>query len=500
MRQVNASRNDKLAVIVLAAGRGTRMRSARPKLVHALAGRALIEYPLRAAAVLGARPVVVVIGHGAEAVRAACDGYAARFAVQAEQRGTGHAALCAVPRLGRFDGAVVLVNGDLPLLSAATLRGLVDTHRAAGGGLALLTARLPRPDGYGRIVRADGRVVRIVEQKDATAAELGIDEVNVGVYCVGAAFLRATLPLLRPDNAQGELYLTDIVARAIAAGMRVADAPAPPAEVAQVNWRGELAAMEKVMRERINRRWMEAGVTLEDPDTAYIDADVEIGPDTVIGPNVQLRGRTRVGARCRFDGSALVRDARIGDDTHIKFGVVVADAEIGAQCEVGPFAQIRAGTHLAERVVIGDFVETKEARLAAGAKARHLTYLGDVEVGADTNVGAGTITCNYDGFRKHRTTIGSRVMIGSDTQLVAPVTVGDDAYVASGTTVMKDVPPGALSYNVKTQRSREGWVAARRGREAGRKAPAKQSTPRPQPAPAARRKAGARGKKARSRA
>ncbi len=442
------------------------MRSSLPKVAHRLAGRPLIEYPLRAVRRLGADPVVVVVGHGADLVRAACAGFEARFAVQEQQRGTGHAALCALPQLAGYRGEVLLLYGDLPRLSAETLGHLVESHRQAGAALSLLTARLADPFGYGRIVRGgDGRIVAIVEQRDASPEERAIDEVNVGIYCADAEFLAGVLPRLRPENAQNELYLTDVVALAVADGKRVADAATPPHEVAQVNWRGELAEMEKTLRADKNRQLMESGVTLEDPETAYVDADVEIGADTVIGPNVQLRGRTRIGERCRIDGTVILRDAHIGDDVHLKLGVVIEDAEVGAGSEIGPFAHLRTGTVLAERVVIGNFVETKKARLGSRSKARHLAYLGDVEVGSESNVGAGTITCNYDGFRKHPTRIGSRVMIGSDSQLVAPVTVGDDAYIASGTTVMKDVPAGALAFNSKTQLSREGWVAARRKKE-----------------------------------
>jgi len=441
------------------------MRSEFPKAAHRLAGRPLVSYALRAVAELGARPIVVVVGFGAEQVRRVCAGFDVRFALQEEQRGTGHATLCGIQGLGEFDGDVLILYADLPRLAAATLRALVQARRAAGAALALLTAKVADPRGYGRIVRDGGRIVRIVEDRDATEAERRIDEVNVGIYCARADFLRRALACLRPENAQGELYLTDIVAIAAAEGAGIAWAAAPAAEVAQVNSRGELAEMERMLREQINRRWMEAGVTLEDPATTYIEESVEIGPDTVIGPNVHLRGATRVGARCRFDGTAYVRDTTIGDDTHVKFGAVLTDAVIGPRCEIGPFAHVRAGSQLGAGVAVGNFVETKEARVGPGSKARHLAYLGDVEIGSETNVGAGTITCNYDGFRKYRTTIGSRVMIGSDSQLVAPVVIGDDAYVASGTTVRKDVPPGALVFNAKKQVTREGWVAARRARE-----------------------------------
>ena len=443
------------------------MRSERPKVVHEIAGRPLIHYPLIALERLGADPSIVVVGYGAGEVQASCARFPAVFALQEEQRGTGHAVLCALPQLGDFQGEVLLLYADLPLLSAETLEGLVRAHRTAGATLSLLTAEVEDPSGFGRIVRGGGGVAAIVEHRDASPEQRAIREVNVGIYCTDAAFLRRALPALRADNAQGELYLTDIVAAAVAEGGVVAAAPAPVAETAQVNWRGELAEMEREMRARINRQWMEAGVTLEDPATTYIGAEARIGPDTVIGPGVLLRGRTRVGARCRIDGNALLRDTVLGDGVHVKFAVVLDDVELAAGCDVGPFAHLRGGSRLGERVSIGNFVETKNAEIGAGTKARHLAYLGDAEIGRDANIGAGTITCNYDGFRKHRTIIGDRVQVGSDSQLVAPVNVGDDAYIATATTVRRDVPAGALVFNSRDQLVRPGWVAARRARETG---------------------------------
>lgn len=446
------------------------MKSPRPKVLHEVAGRPLIHYPLIALERLGADPAIVVVGFGADQVEAACRPFGARIAHQAEQRGTGHAVLCALPQLGDFEGEVLLLYCDLPLLSAETLEGLVRAHRTAGATLSLLTARIEDPTGFGRIVRRDGAVVAIVEQRDCTAEQRAIDEVNVGIYCTDADFLRRALPALKPNNAQKELYLTDIVAAAVAEGSVVASAPAPSAETAQVNWKGELAEMEREMRARINRHWMDAGVTLEDPETTYIGADVQIGADTILGPNVTLRGRTRVGAGCRFDGNAFVENSSIGDGAHVKYSVVMDGADVAGGCDVGPFAHLRPGAQLGEQASIGNFVEVKKSVIGARTKARHLAYLGDAQIGSDANIGAGTITCNYDGFRKHRTVIGDRVQVGSDSQLIAPVTVGDDAYIATATTVRKDVPDGALVFNSRDQLTRPGWVAARRAREAGEKA------------------------------
>jgi len=456
-----------VGAIVMAAGLGTRMNSNRAKVLHHLGGRPLISYPLMALRAAGVDPIVVVVGHQADAVRAACAADDVRFAVQTHQRGTGDAARAARAALGDFDGDLVLVYGDLPFLRPETFRRLIAVQQQARAAVSLLTETVADPASFGRILRdAAGQVREIVEERDASPAQRTIREINVGVYCADAQFLFEALEQLRPANAQGERYLTDIVGIARSEGRRVADAVASAREGAQVSSRADLAAREKDLRDEINARWMAAGVTIEDPATAYIGPDVVIGRDTVIGPNVILRGTTRIGEECRLDGSARVVDCDVAERVHIKFGVVMTEVTAEHDVEIGPFAQLRPGTHLGARVHVGDFVETKNVAIGVGTKAMHLAYLGDAEIGEETNIGAGTITCNYDGFRKHRTSIGSRVQVGSDSQLVAPVRIGDDAYIASGTTVMRDVPPGALVLNAKTQVHREGWVAVRRAREA----------------------------------
>jgi bifunctional UDP-N-acetylglucosamine pyrophosphorylase/glucosamine-1-phosphate N-acetyltransferase len=456
-----------VGAIVLAAGLGTRMKSAQAKVLHRLGGRPLIAYPLAALRSIGVDPIVVVVGYQADAVRAACAPFGVRFAVQTEQKGTGHATQTARAVLRDFSGDLLLVYGDLPFLRPESFKRLISAHQRARAAVSLLTETLADPSGFGRIVRdGQGRVVGIVEDRDCSDAQRSIREVNVGVYCVDADFLFRALERLKPTNAQGELYLTDIVGLAHAQNARIGDAPGSAGEGAQISSRADLAARERTLRDEINAKWMAAGVSLEDPATTYIGPDVQIGRDTTIGPNVILRGSTRIGEQCRLDGTALIVDATVGDKVHIKFGVVITEARLDDAVQVGPFAQLRPGTRLGARVHIGDFVETKNAVIGAGTKAMHHAYLGDTEIGADANIGAGTITCNYDGFRKHRTVIGNRVQVGSDSQLVAPVTVGDDAYVATGTTVRKDVPPGALVFNSKTDLQRPGWVAARRAREA----------------------------------
>jgi bifunctional UDP-N-acetylglucosamine pyrophosphorylase / glucosamine-1-phosphate N-acetyltransferase len=432
--------------------------------LHPFAGRLLIEWQLGTLRRLGVDPIVVVVGHQADLMKAAC-GPDLLYAHQKEQRGTGDAVLSAAPLIDEIEGSVLILNADLPLLRAATLQRLIDQHHESGADLSMLTATVDDPFAWGRIIRRDGTVTAIVEERDASPAERAVREVNVGVYCVSTG---ALLPLLRrvtPDNAQGEIYLTDIVAGAVRSGMVVATENVDVREVGQINSRRDLANMERTLRGEINEKWMAAGVTLEDPDTAYIGPDVTIGSDSVIGPNVHLRGATSIGRDCRVDGSAFLTDAKIGDGVHLRFGVVMTEVEVGRECSIGPFAHLRPGTKLGDAVHIGDFVETKNTIVGRGTKANHLAYLGDAEIGRETNIGAGTITCNYDGFRKHRTVIGDRVQVGSDCQLVAPVTVGNDVYVASGTTVRRNAPDGVLVFNAREERQREGWVAARRARD-----------------------------------
>jgi len=465
---------DSVGAVVLAAGLGTRMKSGIAKVLHSLGGQPLLWYPLAALRRLDPERVVVVVGYQADAVRAVAEGVGLRglkTVVQSEQRGTGHAVRCAAPALAGFTGDLLILYGDAPLVRTTTLQRLLEHHRASAADLTLLSMRLPDPYGYGRIVRDErGRVVRIVEERDASAEERAIDEVNPGFYCVRAPVLLPCLEELRADNAQGEYYLTDIVALAAGRGCRLESLETDrPEELAGINSRAELAAAEGRLRAERVAHFLAAGVTFEDPATAYIGPLVEIGADTVIGPNVILRGTTRVGRNCRLDGTAWLHDTVLEDDVHLRFGCVLEGAVVGAEAIVGPFARLRPGTRLGPRVHIGNFVETKNAVLGEGTKANHLSYLGDCDIGAETNVGAGTITCNYDGFAKHRTTIGARVQIGSDTQLVAPVEVGDDAYIGAGTTVTRSVPPGALAVSRPELRFVEGWTARRRARARQRK-------------------------------
>ena len=471
-----------LAAIILAAGLGARMRSDRAKVLHEIAGAPMIARVLRAVVSLNPNPLVVVVGHQADQVEAAALRAVAheslgsmvqpelRCAMQIEQRGTGHAARCAIAEISdAFAGDVLIGYGDLPRLNPNTLRAFIEDHRGRGADLSFISVEVNDPAAYGRVVRDPaGAVAAIVEARDAPPAQLAIREINTGIYVVDASLLRIALAELRADNAQREFYLTDIVAIARGHGRTVVAWRAPDAaEFAGINSREDLALMETQIREEVNRRLMAAGVTLIDPATAYIAPGVEIGRDTIIGPNVQILGRTRIGAGVIIEGTAWLSDVTIGDRCHLKSCVRAEDCVIGEESEIGPFANLRAGTELEGHNRIGNFVETKKARIGRGTKASHLSYLGDAVIGRETNLGCGVITVNYDGYDKHETQIGDRCMVGCDTQLIAPVKVGDDVYVAAGTTIVRDVADGALVMSHHPQREKSGWTATWRKRHAG---------------------------------
>ncbi len=456
-----------LGVIILAAGKGTRMRSERAKVLHHLAGKPLLTRVVQTCQRLHPSRLVVVVGHQAAAVQAACQADGVRFVLQKEQRGTGDAVRAAKAQFASFLGDILIVSGDVPLLTSRTLARFVAEHSAQRATPSVLTARPTDPAQYGRVLRrADGQVVRIVEARDASAQELSVREINTGIYCVAADFLFAALDRLQPTNAQGEYYLTDIVAAAVQAGRPVQAVFTPDyREVEGVNSRQELARMETTRQEQLRRQWMDAGVTFEDAQTVYLSEEATIGPDTVIGPNTHIKGRTVIGSRCRIDGNAYIENCTIGDEVRLYFSVVLSDSQLSAGSSAGPFSHIRAGAVLAPQTEIGNFVEVKKSTLGERTKAKHLAYIGDAEIGREANIGAGTITCNYDGFRKHKTRIGDRVQVGSDTTLVAPLTVNDDAYIATATTVRQDVPAGALVFNRRQEEIRAGWTATKRRKE-----------------------------------
>ncbi|MGE2833843.1 bifunctional UDP-N-acetylglucosamine diphosphorylase/glucosamine-1-phosphate N-acetyltransferase GlmU [Mycobacterium sp. SMC-4] len=458
------------AVLILAAGAGTRMKSDTPKVLHALGGRTMLAHALHAVAGVAPHHVVVVVGKDRERVAPAASaigqqlGRDIEIAVQEQQLGTGHAAergLSALPQ--DFTGTVVVTAGDVPLLDTDTLAGLIATHDAADAAATVLTTTASDPTGYGRILRnTDGEVTGIVEQTDATPEQQAITEVNTGVYAFDAATLRSALSRLRTDNAQGELYLTDVVAIARADGHVVrAEHVADPALVAGVNDRVQLAELGAELNRRIVARHQRAGVTVIDPATTWIDVDVTIGRDTTVRPGTQLLGQTVVGERCEIGPDSTLTDVTVGDGASVVRTHGNAST-IGADAVVGPFTYLRPGTVLGGAGKLGAFVETKNASIGTGTKVPHLTYVGDADIGEHSNIGASSVFVNYDGETKNRTTIGSHVRTGSDTMFVAPVTVGDGAYTGAGTVVRRDVPPGALAVSDAHQRNIEGWVARKR--------------------------------------
>ena len=457
--------NDNLEVIILAAGLGTRMKSGTIKILHRAAGRPIIDYVLDLASDLSPAPPVMVIGYQREAVQKSV-GNRARFAVQEQQLGTGHAVLQAAEQVDP-NKRVMILSGDVPLTRSETLRRLLDEHERSGNALTLLTMKLDNPAMYGRIVRDDNdAVLRIVEAKDASDEQKQIREVNAGIYVFNGEHLFDNLRNLRPENAQKEYYLTDLLSVIRDAGHRVGAVVAEdPIEALGVNSRGELAQVEREIQRRVVERLMIDGVTFRNPDTVVIDSTVAIGPDTVIYPFVTLEGATRIGEGCVIDPGVHLVNVTVGDDVHIKTGTVAEDAIIEDQASVGPYSHLRGGTKLGRRVKVGNFVETKKAVFGEGAKASHLSYIGDADVGADVNIGAGTITCNYDGVNKHKTTIEDGAFIGSDSQLVAPVRIGRGAYVGAGSTITKDVPPESLALSRTPQRVVEGWANRKKERK-----------------------------------
>jgi len=462
-----------LSAIVLAAGQGTRMRSATPKVLHTIAGRALVEWSVKAAIDAGATKVVVVVGHGRELVEPVLTsrfGGLVVFAHQSEQRGTGHAVACALPLLDGREGLVFVLNGDCPLLEAITLTQLENAARAADRPVAMLTTILNEPRGYGRILRDDSGAIRAIrEHKDASPHELEINEVNSGTYAFDLSFVRRAIVGLTADNAAGELYLTDLVARAHADG-GVADVVGDEEELRGVNDRAELAACATIRRRRIARGLGRAGVLLEDPTSAYIDADVTIAADVTIRANVHLRGTTVIESHVTIDTGCVLTNVTVRAGAQLEPYTVAESSVIGEHAHVGPFSHLREKTSLGPKSKVGNFTETKNTRVGAGSKVNHLSYVGDGEIGADVNIGAGTIFCNYDGFLKNTTVLEDGVFIGSDSQLVAPVRVGKNAYVASGTTVTRDVPENALAISRTKQENKEGLAEKLRARGRAAKA------------------------------
>ncbi|WP_280905016.1 bifunctional UDP-N-acetylglucosamine diphosphorylase/glucosamine-1-phosphate N-acetyltransferase GlmU [Streptomyces sp. MAA16] len=455
------------AVVVLAAGEGTRMKSATPKVLHQLCGRSLVGHVLAAARELEPRHLVVVVGHAREKVTDHLTGIDpdVRTAVQAEQNGTGHAVRMGLEELGGgVDGTVVVVCGDTPLLTGATLRALAATHSGDGNAVTVLTAEVPDATGYGRIVRDDatGAVTGIVEHKDATDAQRAIREINSGVFAFDGQLLADALKKVRTDNSQGEEYLTDVLGILREAGHRVgASVAGDHREIAGINNRVQLAEARRILNDRLLEAAMLAGVTVVDPATTWVDVAVTFEQDALVHPGTQLLGVTHLGEGAEVGPNSRLKDTRVGAGARVD-NTVADGAQVGAGATVGPYAYLRPGTRLGARSKVGTYVETKNASVGEGTKVPHLSYVGDATIGEFTNIGAASVFVNYDGQDKHHTTIGSHCRTGSDNMFVAPVTIGDGAYTAAGSVITKDVPPGSLAVARGQQRNIEGWVARKR--------------------------------------
>src|SRR5688572_21842819 len=452
-------------VVVLAAGQGTRMKSRLPKVLHPVAGRTMIDHVLRTADLLSPYTVTLVVGHQADALKTRLRGrHGLNFALQEPQRGTAHAVQQAEPLLAGHSGTLVLLSGDVPLLSHATLRRLLDTHHSAQAAATVVTAVVERPYGYGRVIRTGGRIARIVEERDASPAQRKVQEINSGIYAFDLPPLFDALRMIASKNAQGEYYLTDLIAiyrrRKLPVETLIVD---NPDEIRGVNSRSELAEVSAIVRQKKNEELMAAGVTIVDPATTYIDPDVEVGPDTVIHPGVSLEGQTRIGSACEIQAYVRIIDSEIADRVTINNFCLIVGARVADEASVGPFAHLRPETEVGQGAKVGNFVELKKTTLGPGSKANHLSYLGDATIGAHVNVGAGTITCNYDGQKKHQTVIEDAAFIGSDTTLIAPVRIGKGAYVGAGSSITEDVPAGGLGIARGRQTNIEGWVERKKG-------------------------------------
>jgi bifunctional UDP-N-acetylglucosamine pyrophosphorylase / glucosamine-1-phosphate N-acetyltransferase len=457
------------AIVIMAAGKGTRLKSRRAKVLHQVGGKPLLAHVIAAASqVLEPGNIYVVIGHQAEEVRAAVEHTGVNFVLQEDQRGTGHAIMCARDQVQQHENILVL-SGDVPLIQPATVAQLRDFHLAHKAAMTILTAEPADPFGYGRIIRTSSSsdsVKAIVEQRALNRQQEKLREINSGIYAFATKPLFANIDRLKTDNVHGEFYLTDMAAILVRAKARVVALKAKdPAEVLGANTLAELVELDAMLRSRKARALMDSGVTVYRPETCVIDSDVEIEPDTVIEPFVQILGKTCIGTGCHIRSYSIIRDSQIGDNVQIRPGCIIDQSNVAAEVLLGPYSHLRPGSDVGEGAHVGNFVEVKKTRLGKGAKANHLSYLGDAEIGAGVNVGAGTITCNYDGVNKHVTVIEDGAFIGSDSTLVAPVRVGKDSYVAAGSTITENVPPDALALGRARQAVKEGWAKERRARQ-----------------------------------
>jgi bifunctional UDP-N-acetylglucosamine pyrophosphorylase/glucosamine-1-phosphate N-acetyltransferase len=464
-----------LAIAIMAAGKGTRLKSKRPKVLHEIGGRALLLHVVATARkVVPADDIYCIIGHEADRVRAAVESTGVQFVLQPEQRGTGHA-LQMVKAFFALSGQpipenLLVLSGDVPLIRPETIADIRDTHLREHAAMTILTAVPPDPTGYGRVLRrtpGDPEVTAIVEQKSLKPDQLATPEINSGIYCFRTAALFEKLDQLDTNNAHGEFYLTDVAAMLVADNQRVVAVQADSVdEVLGANTIAEMMHLDAAMRLNTARRLMAAGVTIFRPETTVIDAEVEVGPDTTIEPFVQLLGATKIGSDSRIRSYSVIQNTTIGDNVTIRNGCIIDSATIANAAIIGPYSHLRPESHIGERAHVGNFVETKKVTIGAGSKANHLNYLGDAVIGANTNIGAGAITCNYDGVLKHQTTIGDNVFVGSDSTLVAPVTIESNSYIAAGSSITDDVPSGALALGRARQVTKAGWVAAKKSAKA----------------------------------
>jgi bifunctional UDP-N-acetylglucosamine pyrophosphorylase/glucosamine-1-phosphate N-acetyltransferase len=471
--------NNDLAIVILAAGKGTRLKSSLAKVLHRAGGRTLVEQIVRACEPLKARETVVVVGHQAEQVAAVVEPLGALTVVQQPQNGTGHAMHVAKRALGRAKYTIVL-PGDAPLVRTETLKALAAAHRSGSAAATILSAVLADPSGYGRVVRkTETAVSAIVEESQLTEEEREINEINSAIYCFTLDKLWPALAQVKPNNKHRELYLTDAIAVLNSKGETVlAQVAADAREVLGCNTRADLAEVDRIFRERKRNAMMDDGVTIQLPETVLIDPEVTAGEDTILEPSVQLLGKTKIGARCTIRTGSVLSDAILGDDVTVEPHCVVAQSRLDDRVIIGPFARLRPDNHLKAGARIGNFVELKKSTIGEGTKAMHLSYLGDAKIGTKSNIGAGTITCNYDGFHKYPTSIGSKVFIGSDTALVAPVRVGDGAYIAAGSTITENVPSDGLGIARGRQVNKPRWAAKKRRELGAAEKPRKASSKR----------------------